>query len=74
LQDEVNGKETLHNIWNIGNAFLEQDWVNSLWERNVLWKGDKHEEGEEWALWMTQWTEELVFVCNFVNFISIIDQ
>ena len=48
--------------------------MNSRSERKALLKGDEHEEGEEWALWMTQWTKVLIFACTFVNFTSIIDQ
>jgi len=74
LQDEVNENKKLPNTGNTGNGVLEQDWVNSCSERNVVLKGDKQEEGEQWALWMTQWTEALIFVCIFVNFIRIIGQ
>jgi hypothetical protein len=48
--------------------------VNSRSERKVLLEGDKQEEGEEWALWMTQWTKALIFVCTFASFISITGQ
>jgi hypothetical protein len=59
--------DKIHNICNIENGDVEQNGVNSRSERNVLLKGDKHEEGEEWALWMTQWTEALIFVCTFLS-------
>ena len=43
-------------------------------ERDVLLEGDKYEEGEKLALWVMQWSKELIFACNFVKFFNIIGQ
>ena len=54
---------------------MSKTWVNNLSERNIYRREiNIKKAGKRWALWMTQWTEALMFVCTFVNFISSTSQ